>query len=173
MTRALLFSLLVACGGGTQQVAKVEPPKPDPIPATAGPDCKTVASHTVTTIDAAALGDKGPAMVTLLEKRCTEDKWSDEARSCFATIQSDDEGQGCADGKLTEAQREAVKRDAGELLGEGNESMKKKEEGATGGAPKPDEKKGKGTTRGVTKKPKGGDPCQGGEVSSDPCQGGQ
>ena len=172
MTRALLLSLslLVACGGGgSKQVATVEPPKPDPIPATAGPDCKTAITAALTTATDVP-DDLKAKMSVVLETRCTEDKWSDEARSCFATAQTSDEAQGCAEGKLTEPQLAAVKAGVEkEMEGSG---MAKKKEAGDGAAPPKEEKK-KGTTRGVTKKPKGGDPCQGGEVSSDPCQGGQ
>jgi hypothetical protein len=168
MMRALLFSFVVAaCGGGSAKpVVKPEEPKPDPIPMTAGPTCKAVGEQIVTFNDMSA--DLKSKAAALVETRCTDDKWTDEARSCFATATNGGEGEACAKEKLTKDQILAFERDIEALMtAEGGAEAKKAQEPPE--APKP--KAGKGTTRGVKQKPKGGDPCQGGE--SDPCQGGQ
>lgn len=171
MTRALLLSLFVfACGGSSKPTAKPGPPPPDPIPVTAGPTCKAVAEHVVTMAPAAD-GDLKAKFATMLETRCKDDKWSDEARSCFSTATSDEESEGCAEKKLTAEQRASVEAEIGKLVGEGNADMVKRDVEKTADKPdKPADKPKKGNTRAPTKKPKGGDPCQGGE---DPCQGGQ
>lgn len=168
MMRALLFSFVVAaCGGNSPPPVKPEPPKADPIPVTAGPTCKAVGEQIVTFNDMGP--DLKPKAQALVETRCTEDKWTDEARSCFATATNGGEGEACAKEKLTKDQILAFERDIEALMtAEGGDEAKKAEPPPTE-APK--SKSSKGTTRGVKQKPKGGDPCQGGE--SDPCQGGQ
>jgi hypothetical protein len=171
MIRALLFSFVVAaCGGGAKPPpAQVEPPKPDPIPVTAGPTCKAVAEHIAIVNNLP--DDLRPQATALLETRCTEDKWTDEVRSCFNTAQSGEEGEACAKEKLTKDQLAAVERDIEKLMAEHQGKQGEPATSADKAPPPPPDKKSKGTTRGATKKPKAGDPCQGGE--SDPCQGGQ
>ena len=48
------------------------------------------------------------AMVDLDLKRCKEDGWSDEARSCMATAMSREQGQGCFDRELNNEQRKKL-----------------------------------------------------------------
>src|SRR4051812_18439311 len=88
-----LIVLTVACGGGSKPVAG-PPPAPDPIPKTAGPGCDVVADKLAIVLHA----DKPDAQASAkaeLRARCSGDKWSDEARSCFATVESDAELDGC------------------------------------------------------------------------------
>lgn len=174
MKRALLV-LLVACGGGGKSVEKPgggSATVPDQIPATAGPGCKAVAQQ-MAIVEFADDPDKQARAVEILVKRCTVDKWSDEARSCLGTAQSDDELEGCAT-KLTKEQIDATEQASKELFsGGGGESMsnaKAPEAAPPPPAPAPAPRR---RTRGATPKPKGdgADPCQGGEA--DPCMGGQ
>lgn len=171
MKRVLLV-LLVACGGGGGK--SVEKPGggsatvPDQIPATAGPGCKAVAQQ-MAIVEFADDADKQAQAVEILTKRCAQDKWSDEARSCLGTAQSEDELEGCAT-KLTKEQVDATEQDSKALFGSSDEAPSGAK--APEAAPPPAPKKQR-ATRGATPKPKGdgADPCQGGE--SDPCMGGQ
>ncbi|HEY6174927.1 MAG TPA: hypothetical protein VIX73_10800, partial [Kofleriaceae bacterium] len=69
----------------------------DPIPRTRGPSCKAVADRM-----ARVIGEHAPSETegdvhyhAMYELRCEADQWSDEARSCLATISSDVEADGC------------------------------------------------------------------------------
>ena len=139
---ALLGSVLLGCGGGAAKpVAK---PTQDPIPATAGPSCKEVATQLAT------LADRDPSKDAKanesLRARCESDHWTDEARSCFATATSDAEVDGCKT-KLTAQQQTAFSQPV-----------------APESAPAPKDA-AKRKTRGYSPKDKGkdGDPCEGGE----------
>jgi len=158
----LVLSVVVACGG-SQKPATAPPPTPDPIPQTAGPSCQDVTTHLAT------LADRDPTQDAsaneTLRARCSTDKWSDDARSCFATAQSDEEVTGCKT-KLTDAQKTAFPAPKPAA-----DPWKQKKADAAGGddaaddaAEKPHDS-GVRSTRGATKKkPKtGGDPCEGGE----------
>jgi len=131
----------------------------DPIPATKGPDCAVVADK-LATVAHAETPDRQPEARDKLRIRCTDDKWSDEARSCFATVETDAEIDGCAK-MLSDAQR-------GQLdLGSPDKPI--------GGAPAPGggaPPKGPRGTRGPTQR-NSSDPCEGGEAKSDPCEGGE
>ena len=151
---ALVLSIVAACGG-SQKPATVAPPTPDPIPQTAGPSCKEVTVHLAT------LADRDPTQEAsandALRARCTGDKWSDDARSCFATAQSDEEVNGCKT-KLTDSQRTAfpaAKPPADPW------AAKKADDGGGGG--KDLQQESVRPTRGSQKKKPGGDPCEGGE----------
>jgi hypothetical protein len=165
---AIVFCSLAACGSGNKPVAKEPPPPADPIPTTAGPACKAVAEHMVTVI----LDDKPDAhakAIEMLQTHCTDDKWSDEARSCLGTAQTDAEAEGCVK-MLTAVQRDALEQAAPRSPEAAVHDDK------SGAAPPPTPASTPTrSTRGVKKKPPpsktGADPCQGGE--SDPCQGGQ
>jgi hypothetical protein len=159
-----VFAVLVfacACGGGSKQAATTPPPPPtpDPIPATAGPDC-TAAAEQIANL--APDHSQHVTLVNLVTARCRDDGWSDEARSCFATAQADDELEGCAEQKLTAAQRDAIEAAAREL---GNAQPDAALAGSKPPPPAPEsDAKPRPKTRGVQKKPSGGaDPCMGGE----------
>jgi len=163
----IVFCFASACGGGTKPVAKEPAPPADPIPQTAGPDCKAVAEHMVTVV----LADKPDAhakAIEMLQARCAGDLWSDEARSCLGTAQTDSEADGCMK-MLTQTQRDALEQAAPPPT----EAASVHDDKSTTAAPPPPPPPRK--TRGVTRKPPpaktGADPCDGGE--SDPCQGGQ
>ena len=94
-------SLLLACGGSPppSERAAVPPPVPraGPIPRTRGPSCRAVADRM-----AVVIGEHAPSQTEgdvhahgLYELRCDADGWSDDARSCLATISSDAEADGC------------------------------------------------------------------------------
>jgi hypothetical protein len=99
---------LAACGGGgAKSSGTTTPDKPaevgDQIPTTKGPECAVVAEH----LAQVAFADNVDGQAGAKEKfktRCTQDQWADDARSCFATVETDDEIDGCKS-KLTDAQR--------------------------------------------------------------------
>lgn len=99
-----LLVLTVGCGGS--KPAPAPPPAPDPIPETAGPDCGIVADKLAIVVHADAPDAQAGAKAQLTA-RCTQDHWSDEARSCFATAESDAELDGCRQ-HLDEAQNAAL-----------------------------------------------------------------
>lgn len=156
-----------ACGGGAPKSA-TGPGVPgggevaDPIPATKGPDCAVVADK-LATVAHAETPDRQAEARDKLRLRCIDDKWTDEARSCFATVETDAEIDGC--GKhLTEAQRGQLQMSTPEAAPKTN---------ATTAPPPPGDKpKGRGNTRGPTQR-NSSDPCEGGEAKSDPCEGGE
>ncbi len=153
--------MIVACGGGNKPAPKIAEVKPDPIPHTAGPECKVVADHMVTVVSADT-PDLHAKLGAALQTRCTTDKWSDEARSCLATMENEAETEGCVK-LLSDAQRKALSDEGAKLGMADDEGPKTLTEGA---APPPDKSPKPRATRGATKKqPKGGasDPCQGGE----------
>jgi hypothetical protein len=167
---AIVFCSVAACGGGNKPVVAEPPPPADPIPTTAGPACKAVAEHMVTVV----LADKPDAhakAIAKLQTHCTDDKWSDEARSCLGTAQTDSEAEGCVK-MLTAAQRDALEQ----AVPPPTEASSVHDDKSTGAAPPPAPTPAR-RSRGVKKKPPpsktGADPCQGGEIESDPCQGGQ
>ena len=156
----LLGFLLVACGGSPKHAAP--PPTPDPIPQAAGASCKEVAAHLATLADRDPTEDAGKGAP--IEQRCESDRWSDDARSCFATAQSQPELAGC-ETKLTDAQRQAFVKVAPQAAkpadawgGQGS--------GKPDDASPPDDDKEKAAhhTRG---------PVQKGDHTSDPCEGGE
>jgi hypothetical protein len=147
-------------------------PKPDPIPKTAGPNCKAVAEHAVTVV-LADKPDAQPKMADILRGHCDTDKWSDEARSCIATAQNESEAEGCSK-MLTTAQHEAVKADFEKMEGGTHEhGPMAKPVMAPGSAPPPPADAKPRTTRGAVKKDKEKDAKGGPSKSGDPCQGGE
>ena len=171
MTRfAVVLVLVAGCGGGGAPKSPTGPgvgtgETADPIPKTKGPDCAIVADR-LATVAHADTPDRQTEARDKLRTRCADDKWSDEARSCFATVETDDEIDGC--GKLlTDAQRAQLDLPA----------MSPKGGNATGAAPPPPggdsgKAKTRGGTRGAGQK-SSSDPCEGGESKSDPCEGGE
>jgi hypothetical protein len=166
MTRFAVVLLLVAgCGGGAPKTSTGpgvgNGETADPIPKTKGPDCAVVADR-LATVAHADTPDRQAEARDKLRTRCADDKWSDEARSCFATVETDDEIDGC--GKLlTDAQRAQLDLPP-DLSPKG------------GAAAPPPESTGKLKTRGGTRgaQPRSSsDPCEGGESKSDPCEGGE
>jgi hypothetical protein len=125
------------------------PPKPDPIPKTAGPSCKAVIEHLAT------LSDRDPTQPSkgdaALRGRCESDAWNDEARNCFSTAQSDAELDGCK-GMLTPGQREAFGASTSEAKAAPAPAP------APAAAPQPTHK-----TRGAVPKGKTSDPDEGGQ----------
>jgi 2-polyprenyl-6-methoxyphenol hydroxylase-like FAD-dependent oxidoreductase len=91
-------ALLIGCGGSPSPARSAAPPGArDPIPRTRGPRCAAVAARM-----AIVIGEHAPSesegdvhQRALFELRCETDQWSDEARSCLATISSDAEADGC------------------------------------------------------------------------------
>ncbi len=172
MTRfALVLLLAGACGGGGASKSSTTPgvpgETPDPIPRTKGPDCAIVADR-LATVAHADTPDRQAEARDKLRMRCADDKWTDEARSCFATVETDDEINGC--GKLlTDAQRAQL-----DMPGGPDVDMSPK--GGAAGAAAPGGDSGKAKTRGGTRgagQKTSSDPCEGGESKSDPCEGGE
>lgn len=163
-----LLALLVACGGSSKPVAQASPDglngqhQADPIAHTPGPTCKAVADHM-----AIILGDHQPAQLdgdvhlhAVFETRCDRDQWTDEARSCLATMESEPEAEGCTN-MLTKEQQRALRDDRAKLTN----ADQPKADAVEDAAPPT-----KSLRRGATKKTdqpkrpgKTGDPCAGGE----------
>lgn len=163
-----ILLLAAACGGGASKSTATQsmgaPTAPvDPIPATGGPDCAVVADK-VAPVARAEQPDAQDELRAAVRTRCSEDQWSDEARSCFATIENDAELDGCLS-KLTDEQRQA----AATTFGRSGEP----EKGAMPGpksAPPPPPKERK--TRGAVQR-NSSDPEEGGEAKADPEEGGE
>ncbi len=167
MTRfAVLLLMAAACGGGTPKTATGpgvgSAEVPDPIPKTKGPDCAIVADR-LATVAHADTPDRQDEARNMLRTRCAEDKWSDEARNCFSTVETDDEIDGCHK-LLTDAQRAHLhKPDSSPESPKAEKAM-----APSGGSGKAT----RGGTRGAGHKTSS-DPCEGGESKSDPCEGGE
>ncbi|MGE5186321.1 MAG: hypothetical protein ACM31C_29905 [Acidobacteriota bacterium] len=145
----LVSAFVVGCGSSPKHAAAPgsSDPSADPIPKTAGPSCKAVVEHLAT------LADRDPTKPAkgdaTLRGRCESDAWSDDARNCFATAQSDGELDGCKS-MLTPGQREAFAVSPATP--------------ASAPAPAPAaEAAPKHGTRGPVPKGKTGDPDEGGE----------
>lgn len=124
------IAMTIGCSGGGASAAPGEPPAARaapraPIPRTRGPRCKLVADRM-----AVVIGEHAPSQTegdvhqhAMYELRCEADEWSDEARSCLATISSDAEADGCLQ-LLRRDQRRALAADRARLAAErddGNE----------------------------------------------------
>ena len=154
----VFVAALAAACGGSKPAAKAPEPKPDPIPHTAGPACKAVADHMVALAEHdVAHPEADTAFAKSVEDRCQKDKWPDDVRTCFGTINTQPETDGCMD-MLPKDQRWAL--DAKKAEPEADTSAMKAQE-----APKR-------STRGAVKKdaPKGAKPKS---KTSDPCEGGE
>jgi hypothetical protein len=162
--RFLLATVLLAsaCGGSsTKQIsdpgfggdgAPTDRVVDDPIPTTTGPTttgpaCASVAERIVQVALADQL-ERQSQVTEALRKRCSEDRWSDAARNCLATIETDDELDGCRS-HLSEAQHHAIERDL-------TVAAEDRAEPATTGTSKSKSK------RSPTRRT-GADPCEGGE----------
>jgi hypothetical protein len=153
----VLVAALAAACGGAKPAAKAPEPKPDPIPHTAGPACKAVADHMVALAEHdVAHPEADTAFAKSVEDRCQKDKWPDDVRTCFGTINTQPEADGCMN-MLPKDQRWAL--DAKKAEPEADASAMKAEEApkrSTRGAVKKDAPKAK-------PKSKTSDPCEGGE----------
>lgn len=168
MTRcAVLVLVLAACGGSSPKTAPGPgvtggpggaAETPDLIPTTKGPDCAAVADKLTTVVHAEA-PDRQAEARDAFRIRCTDDKWSDEARNCMGTVETDAEVEGCAK-LLTDAQRGK--------LGIQSEAQKEMSPKGDSGGPV----NTRGGTRGRGQKTSS-DPCEGGEAKADPCEGGE
>ena len=104
----LVLTVAMACGGSSKPAPATPPPAPDPIPTTTGPACDVVADKLAIVIHA----DKPDAQASArdgLRRACTDDAWADDARSCFATVETDDELDGCRK-HLSDAQKPAFEK---------------------------------------------------------------
>jgi hypothetical protein len=153
-----LLVFTVACGGGAKPVATAPPPAPDPIPKTAGPACEVVADKLAIVVHA----DKPDAQAGAkaeLRARCSDDKWSDEARSCFATVETDAELDGCRQ-HLDDAQKSALAKVTGDAAAPTAPAPAAAAAPADTAPAKPSKKR---TTRGAQPKSDSSDPQEGGE----------
>jgi hypothetical protein len=166
LVAALAFALCMACGGGNKKHTDTTPT--DPIPKTAGPECGAVGEHLATLADHDAAAGPDKAMAQKIAGACKTDAWSDDARSCFATANSDDEALGCMK-LLTEPQHQAFDKATRTKAKEPAAAMAPAtaDSEAEPAAAEPPPPPKKATTRGPVKKDKpksrSGDPCQGGE----------
>jgi hypothetical protein len=154
-----LLALTVGCGGSPK--ATTPPPAPDPIPKTAAPTCEVVADKLAIVIHAAKPDAQAGAKAQL-RARCTQDKWSEEARSCFGTVENDAELDGCKqhldDNQKSGFAKVAPTPDAWE----GAAGAAPAATAAPAEAPKPAAKP-KPRTRGAQTKGDSSDPQEGGE----------
>jgi hypothetical protein len=120
---ALLAIGAVGCGGGAPapQSPGASAGSPttsaEPAPLEPGPACDAVAAHVVPIIvqDKAARGnywsdDQVATMTSILQTRCTEDRWSGAARTCMEQVEARRDARACFE-RLTPAQQDAMKRD--------------------------------------------------------------
>lgn len=168
MTRfAVLLLVVAACGGGTPKSSSGPATVgngevADPIPMTKGPDCSIVADR-LATVAHADTPDRQAEARDMLRTRCAEDKWSDAARNCFSTVETDDEIDGCHK-LLTDAQRAKLHLPS--------DTSKGNAAGAPAGAAAADGPvRTRDGTRGAGHR-SSSDPCEGGEAKSDPAVGG-
>src|SRR3979409_1449373 len=110
--------LTIGCGGSPRPSDPAAPVavRRDPIPPPGGPRCKAVPDRI-----AVVIGEHAPDEPdgdvherAMFELRCETDRWSDEARSCLATITSDAEADGCLR-PLTQTQRQTLAADRARL----------------------------------------------------------
>jgi hypothetical protein len=152
---ALVLVLVVGCGGAQKPKSLAAAPNEnatqtsEPIPMTAGPDCAIVADR-LATVAHAETPDRQAEARDMLRTRCTDDKWSDDARNCFATVENDAEIEGCAS-KLTAAQRSALHAEHAAPADQPNALVPADKESAP-----------RGGTRSPTHR-NSSDPCEGGE----------
>jgi hypothetical protein len=117
---ALGIAVLIGCGSQPPRTEpRSSPPsttRRDPIPRTGGPGCKATAEHM-----AVVIGEHAPDQPdgddherAMFELRCETDHWSDDARSCLATITSDAEADGCLR-TLTQPQQQSLAADRARL----------------------------------------------------------
>jgi hypothetical protein len=166
MTRcAVLVLFAAACGGGGPKA--VTPPTGgsagptevgDQIPATAGPDCAVVADR-LATVAYADAPDRQDDARDKSRTRCADDKWADDARSCFATVDSDDELHGCAT-KLTAAQQRKLSEAFPDLAPAGSGTVPEATTTSGGSKGNTPDKTIKGTRSPARDS---SDPCEGGE----------
>jgi len=119
---ALGMTLLTTGCGASSAPSEPAAPRPaqrDPIPRTHGPRCKVVADRM-----ASVIGEHMPSQPegdvhyhAMHELRCETDQWSDDARSCLATISSDAEADGCLR-LLDREQQRALASDRAQLAAE-------------------------------------------------------
>lgn len=156
----VLTIAVLACGGSSKPAPAPPPPPPvDPIPTTAGPTCEVVADKLAVVIHA----DKPDAQATArgnLRRHCADDRWSDDARSCLATVETDDELDGCRQ-HLSDAQAAAFAKLAPPRDAWTGAPTDAAPAPATAPAPAPAQKPR--TTRGATPKRDSADPQEGGE----------
>ena len=154
-----LLLVVVGCGGSGKPASSTPPPAPDPIPKTAGPGCDVVADKLAIVVHADKPDAQGMAKGNL-KARCTDDKWSDEARSCFATVETEAEIDGCRQ-HLDDPQKAGLSKHvpsatppAAPAAAAASAPAEEK------AAPKP---KAKRSTRGAQPKGDSSDPQEGGE----------
>lgn len=111
-----------------------------------------MASHLATLVDRDPTKDATADQA--MRTRCETDAWSDDARSCFATAQSEPEVDGCK-GMLTDLQRKSFGDDAPKPASTAAP--------AAAAAPAPADLAQPHKTRAPVKKSKTGDPCEGGQ----------
>lgn len=116
-----------------------------------GPSCDTMAGHVMDLL-VKSTPDAPPDTVKklhdTLQRHCEQDAWTAASRTCFATMQTQDEGKKCEDG-LSDTQKKSLDT---EDMGEGPQKSN-----AVTAPPTDPRSGGRGTPK------KGGDPCDGGE----------
>ncbi|MEP6860795.1 MAG: hypothetical protein ABJE66_09260 [Deltaproteobacteria bacterium] len=116
----LVHLVLAACGGSSKSSESTMPTggttatAPGGAAAGSGPSCGEAADRTVDTLSKAH-ADAPPDMVKkirdTLASHCEKDGWSAESRSCFAHMQTPDDGNKCEEG-LSQAQKDSLNKEA-------------------------------------------------------------
>jgi hypothetical protein len=99
---------LIACGG------KAAPAQP----TLSSAECGAAAQNTARLL-AASLPDTAPTLIdevgAALERRCREDRWTEDAQACIATAAEPQAMEAC-DPLLTQAQRDAAGKELGDVV---------------------------------------------------------
>jgi hypothetical protein len=107
------LSFLVACDRGS---------------AHSGPACDKTAAQIITVMTKGKQDVHAMEVKSAIVKRCTDDKWSDEARTCIAKAQTRDELKTCAHDKLTGEQADHLKESSKGVGSSASEAMAKMQE---------------------------------------------
>jgi len=123
ITKLAILALALAACGGSQSAPK----KPEPAPVTGikkmpPPTCAatsdTMAVVILASNETPASDAEVKAVKGVLKTRCDADRWSDRAKECLATMQSEADADGCAS-MLTAEQRANIIKDERIRLGTG------------------------------------------------------
>lgn len=110
MRTCMLFLIATACGGGSEHS---KPPANVARPEPAESSCATMAKHAVGVISAEkenARKEDIAAMTSIVERRCTDDRWTVESRTCLSNAAQRDDVLKCFE-SLTDEQAQALRRD--------------------------------------------------------------
>jgi hypothetical protein len=148
MRASWVIVLVAACGGGGVKDIKDTPP-----PANTSSSCRDAGQKL---IELVVTGQNPPPpddavnkLISLVEKRCDTDSWSQDARTCFSKVKSVEEADVCSK-TLSDQQLANLSGDMAPPKG----SPPPPAPGTRGAMPEDEDKGGEGASA---------DPCDGGE----------